>query len=169
MDTNQADVEERNRQVRLMAYTYTRGRRRSPSGWDQSKKFLPELQELCNRPCWRRVWIVQKIGAATQVRVHRVNESASWGRFFQQVSTYADRQIAPATRLFRSRQGRHGDSFLLANPIEACQDSLCEEPRDKVSATLASLMTVKTAAFPLITRSHSSNCTKISFGFSTET
>jgi hypothetical protein len=37
-----------------------------------------------------------------------------------------------ALKLAEQREGRHGDSFLLANLMEVCQDSLCEEPRDKI-------------------------------------
>jgi hypothetical protein len=81
--------------------------------------------------------------------VHRVNESASWGRFFQQVSTYAERRVAPVTRLFRSRQGRHGDSFLLANLIETCKDSLCEEPRDKVYGYVGIAHDSQDGSFPI--------------------
>jgi hypothetical protein len=127
----------------------------------KQKAFLPEFQELCNRQYWRRVWIVQEIGAATQLRVHRVNESASWGHFFQQVSTYAERRVAPVTRLFPSRQGRHGDSFLLANLIETCKDSLCEEPRDKMYGCVGIAHDSQDGSFPI-------DYSK-SFGFSIET
>jgi hypothetical protein len=37
-----------------------------------------------------------------------------------------------ALRLAEQREHRHGDSFLLANLVNVCQNSLCEEPRDKI-------------------------------------
>jgi hypothetical protein len=60
-----------------------------------------------------------------------VDKSEAWGAFFHRVRRYA----APnnqAVTLANHREGRHGDSYLLANLMEACKDSLCEEPRDKV-------------------------------------
>jgi len=144
---NQAGVDERNRQVHLMAYIYSRAKVVIVWLGTLENQYLNHhsqrhgaldlkqngVKELCNRPYWRRVWIVQEIGAATQVQVRWGTHSDSWEAFFK----YAKRQstkseIGPALKLFQSREDRHGDSFLLANLLEACKDSLCEEPRDKV-------------------------------------
>ncbi|KAE9367276.1 HET-domain-containing protein, partial [Stipitochalara longipes BDJ] len=144
---NQPDVDERNRQVQLMAHIYSRAkevivwlgtlddRYLSPQAELRGSWALtPEgLKELCNRPYWRRVWIVQEIGAATQLQVRWGAQSDSWDAFFLHAKLQdINSEIAPALKLSHSRQGRHGDSFLLANLMETCKDSLCEEPRDKV-------------------------------------
>ncbi|PMD29386.1 HET-domain-containing protein, partial [Hyaloscypha variabilis F] len=145
---NQADVEERNRQVQLMAYIYSRAATVivwlgtledrymvSPHTQQRGAMALEQdvLKELCNRPYWKRVWIVQEIGAATQLQVRWGTQSDSWEAFFLYARTRSiESVIAPALKLFNSREDRHGDSFLLANLMEACKESLCEEPRDKV-------------------------------------
>jgi hypothetical protein len=147
----QADGEERNRQVRLTAYIYSRAKEVIVwLGPQRIPLHESEFLELCNRPYWRRVWIVQEIGAATRLRVRWGNASASWDGFFQHVSArYAEPQIAPATKLFRSRHGRHGDNFLLANPMETCKDSLCEEPRDKVYGYVSIAHDSQDGSFPI--------------------
>jgi hypothetical protein len=145
---NQADVEERNRQVQLMAYIYSRATTVivwlgtledrymvSPHTQQRGAMALEQdvLKELCNRQYWKRVWIVQEIGAATQLQVCWGTQSDSWEAFFLYARTRSiESVIAPALKLFNSREDRHGDSFLLANLMEACKESLCEEPRDKV-------------------------------------
>jgi hypothetical protein len=77
---NQADIEERNHQVKLMAYIFARaeevlvwlglsdriapvknnGPTTSPEG--NRDMMEEEIVDLCSRPYWRRVWIVQEIG-----------------------------------------------------------------------------------------------------------
>jgi hypothetical protein len=61
-----------------------------------------EKQKLCSKPYWRRVWIMQEVGAATQLQVRWEggSEGLVWG-------------------------------YLLVNLMEPCKESLCEEPRDK--------------------------------------
>jgi hypothetical protein len=97
---------------------------------------------LCSCPYWYRVWIVQEISSAMDLEVRRkesisakvpggVEKCETWDTFFHRVqeSTAPKNQ---AIALADQRKGRHGDSYLLANLMEACKDSLCEEPRDKI-------------------------------------
>jgi hypothetical protein len=139
------DIEERNRQVQLMAYILPRAKKvivwLGPTGpnhlIDQergAKSLTPEtVEEVCTRPYWKRVWIVQEIGAATQIQVRWGTKSDSWDAFFQYVVLWGKAsEIAPALKLSNQRKGRHGNNFLLANFMKACRESLCEELRDKV-------------------------------------
>jgi hypothetical protein len=111
-----------------------------------------EVRELCNRPYWKRVWIVQEIGAATQIQLRwgAGNKSDSWDAFFQYAipQTIAFK-IAPAMKLYYSRQGRHGNDFLLANLMEACKDSLCEEHRVKVYGYVGIAHDCQYGSFPI--------------------
>ena len=81
---NQADLEERNRQVELMSYIYARAKRvlvwlgiivhlpgaeRGKKG-DETGLDLNDLGTLCHQSYWRRIWIVQEIGAATDLELH---------------------------------------------------------------------------------------------------
>lgn len=166
---NQADVEERNRQVRLMAYIYSRAKEvivwlgtLSVAQFRGFYKRIPfdeggalglskaGLKELCTRPYWKRVWIVQEIGAATQLRIHWADRSEPWDAFFQQAfAQNIEPQIAPAMKLYNSREGRHGDSFLLANLMETCKGSQCEEPRDKVYGYVGIAHDCQDGSFPI--------------------
>lgn len=167
---NQSDIEERNRQVQLMAYIYSRAKEvivwlgtlidpppLSPSTKISKPHPKPtmtlkqdEVRELCTRPYWKRVWIVQEIGAATQLRVHWGSGSDSWDAFFEYVQPRTTKsEIAPAIKLYHSRRGRHGDDFLLANLMEACMDSLCEEPRDKVYGYVGIAHDCQDGSFPI--------------------
>ena len=80
---NKADVDERNRQVQILAFIYSRAKvvtvwlgtledQYMMSQHSQQNGALALKQdgvkELCNRPYWRRVWM-QEIGAATQLQI----------------------------------------------------------------------------------------------------
>jgi ubiquinone biosynthesis protein UbiJ len=103
---NQGDIEERNHQVKLMAFIFARaeevlvwlGPMETPNiktqlerasenhkyeifpedymkGQELKEKWRigqerVEVSALCNQPYWKRVWIVQEIGAATKLKVH---------------------------------------------------------------------------------------------------
>lgn len=164
---NQADIEERNHQVKLMAYIFARAEEvlvwlgpmkpetrlepKTTSRLYEISQILPnrqreqemedtawaeqeqqELVRLCRQPYWKRVWIVQEIGAATKLKVHWGSKKESWDKFVERIRQVSTTSVDMALKLADQREGRHGDSFLLANLMEVCQDSLCEEPRDKI-------------------------------------
>ena len=60
-----------------------------------------------------------------------VDKCETWDVFFRRVRESTARKNQAIT-LADQREGLHGDSYLLANLMEACKDSLCEEPRDKI-------------------------------------
>ena len=163
---NQLDLEERNHQVKLMAYIFARAEEVlvwlglvEEAGFVE--KFSPvenEIVNLCSKPYWKRVWIAQEIGgeqipalvkderkirlltlykAATKLRVYWAlgetgpNRSQPWDKFIDQIR-HSPTNVDMPMKLAQQREDRHGDSFLLSNLIEVCQDSLCEEPRDKI-------------------------------------
>lgn len=158
---NQADVEERNRQVQLMAYIFSRAKEvivwLGPTEPNQlieremaEAPMLRPVKELCTRPYWKRVWIVQEVGAATQIQVRWGTKSDSWDAFFQYAVLRCEAsEIAPALKLSNQRKGRHGDSFLLANLMEACRESLCEEARDKVYGYVGIAHDCQDGSFPI--------------------
>jgi hypothetical protein len=133
---NQADVQERNHQVKLMAHIFERAQTVlvwlgvTPSVNDFT--MTTEFEHLCSKPYWKRVWIVQEIGVATQIKVHWDTKSESWDSLFKRIRRDPPRNGGLALKLAEQREKRHGDGFLLANLIEVCKDSLCEEPRDKI-------------------------------------
>ena len=161
---NQADLEERNRQVELMSYIYARAKRVLVwlgiiVHWDDMGLDLHDLGTLCHQAYWRRIWIVQEIGAASDLELHwglkshtdQENDwqsrSEVWANFFGGI--LEDETTNLAVKLARQREGRHGDSFLLANLMEVCKDSLCEEPRDKVYGFVGIAHDCQDGSFPV--------------------
>lgn len=59
------------------------------------------------------------------------NRSQPWEKFIDQIRRSLT-NVDMVRKLAKQREDRHGDSFLLANLIEVCQESLCEEPKDKI-------------------------------------
>ncbi|KAH7327522.1 heterokaryon incompatibility protein-domain-containing protein [Rhexocercosporidium sp. MPI-PUGE-AT-0058] len=158
---NQSDLEERNRQVELMSYIYARAKRvlvwlgiivhssgpeKRRTG-DGAGLDLNDLGTLCRQSYWKRIWIVQEIGAAADLEIHWGLKSGLWADFFGSIQE--DETTNLAVKLARQREGRHGDSFLLANLMEVCKDSLCEEPRDKVYGFVGIAHDCQDGSFPV--------------------
>jgi hypothetical protein len=111
---------------------------------------------------------VQEVGAAQQLQVRWGAESESWDRFFQDVvRPYQASEIAPAMKMFEQREGRFDDNFLLANLMEAYQESPCKEPRDKVYGYVGIAHDCQYDSFLSTIRNYSSNCTITLFDFNT--
>jgi hypothetical protein len=129
---------------------------------DKGRQTL-EYQTLCQKPYWKRVWIVQEVGAAVDLEIHwdvkskgvkkLTSKSESWDEFFNkvQIEKALSEQAGsnPAIDLAQQREGRHGDAFLLANLIEACADSLCELPQDKIYGFVGIAHDCEDGSFPV--------------------
>jgi hypothetical protein len=113
---------------------------------------------LCLKTYWTRVWIVQEVGAATDLELHwdlrpknskkLISKSESWDRFFDE-SRPSGALPNRATELAKQRKGRHGDAFLLANLIKAGADALCELPHDKIYGFVAIAHDCEDGSFPV--------------------
>ncbi|KAE8445975.1 hypothetical protein EG329_012614 [Mollisiaceae sp. DMI_Dod_QoI] len=173
---NQTDLEERNEQVQLMAYIYSRAKKvlvwlgvivifdsephKEKTQEELEKIARSEIYTLTQRPYWWRVWIVQEIGSAMSLEIHWgttleldptakfISRFESWERFFKRIPLEDEHQNAAVT-LARQREGRHGDNFLLANLMVACQRSECEEPRDKVYGFVGIAHDCEDGSFPV--------------------
>jgi hypothetical protein len=161
---NQSDLEERNYQVELMAFVYTRAQAvvvwlgsHDPSNDDSSNKnqgayrIHDPLEDnsikksISLDPYWERIWIVQEIGLARSLSVtwthgESVN-SYSWHWFAHslqaekpggQLTWEAEKALQRPQKLFKLREGRHGDTNRLEQLIEDFADSQCSELHDKI-------------------------------------
>jgi hypothetical protein len=163
---NQADVEERSRQVQLMHFIFFRAEAVIVwLGTTESAQSIYTFEEgiagvvdpgvvmeLCNRPYWKRVWIVQEICAAQQLQVHWGAEWDSWDRFYQVMVQHCNGdEIDPAMKLFEQRRAHSGDddNFLLATLMETYQGSHCKEPRDKVYGFVGIAYDCQDGSFPI--------------------
>lgn len=73
----------------------------------------------------------------------------TWDQFFGETPKSTAGQRYADSNIAIQRVGRHGDNFLLANLMESCQESICEEPRDKVYAFLGIAHDCEDGQFPV--------------------
>jgi hypothetical protein len=162
---NQADIEERSRQVGQMAFIYSRAQKvhvwlgeakesfRGPErlyqirAWNNEFVSQQELKWLCNRDYWQRLWIIQEIGLATNLSVVYADKTqlfrCRWREFVNVLrenqrflQETEPHEILPPLKLAQQRDGRHGDINRLERLIETFKLAKCTEPRDKIYGLL---------------------------------
>jgi hypothetical protein len=157
---NQSDVEEKNRQLRIMDQIYFRadtvvvwlGSRytefqrlvraepkneeaeKGQEGPSQGGNGIQQkmVRLLRTDPYWDRLWILQEIGQAKKLRVCFGNESSSWERFMHLIAMHNSDGNTGPLRLERLRQEKYNDSHTLKRLLEEHREAKCSEPRDKV-------------------------------------
>ncbi|PKK43139.1 hypothetical protein CI102_13571 [Trichoderma harzianum] len=158
---NQSDVEERNRQVRIMDQIYFRAdtvvvwlgskysefqrEMISELKLEESEKLgegSPQIgnstqqkmvRHLRTDPYWDRLWILQEIGKAWQLRVCYGNETFSWDDFMNLMMLHNGDGATGPLRLDRLlRKEKYNDSHTLKRLLEEHRTTKCSEPRDKV-------------------------------------
>jgi hypothetical protein len=153
---NQDDLEERNRQVSLMAFIYSRaqgvrvwlGRPVFPPPemkrykMEYEPEYEPELvYSLRDVDYWRRVWIVQEIGLARNIpffyefcnrTVHSEWESYMGTLEDRALRENQDAKTLLPLKLKKQREGRHGEMNQLEQLLETYVHTGCQEPRDKI-------------------------------------
>jgi hypothetical protein len=161
---NQTDILERNRQVRLMPHIYNRarivnvwlGNRDTHPDSQKEKKILSDLslgrltgrpywsvellEELCLRPYWNRVWIIQEIGKAQRIRVHFDGQSSSWEEFVVALKEFVvalkgveqTLGVCIPLKLDTHLQEKYREGYKLHSLLEGYQNALCKDPRDKI-------------------------------------
>jgi Heterokaryon incompatibility protein (HET) len=148
---NQDDLEERNRQVSLMAFIYSRAQavlvwlgyededNDRGSNPDESLKWQRIYTWLSTRDYWSRVWIVQEIGLARKIYCFweqhtggTVSMREEWKEFVREVEVHANATAGLPVKLDVQRSRRHGDMNELEHLLANFADAQCEEPRDKI-------------------------------------
>lgn len=158
---NQSNVQERNRQVRIMDQIYFRactvvvwlgsgytkfqgsmirelepekgenGEQNSSQGSNSTQQEM--VRYLRTDPYWDRLWIIQEIGSANMLRVCFGNESSSWEQFMDFIAMHNSDGATGPLRLNRLlRQEKYNDSHTLKKLLEEHREAKCSEPRDKV-------------------------------------
>ncbi|KAK2601599.1 hypothetical protein QQS21_004834 [Conoideocrella luteorostrata] len=85
---------------------------------------------LCDDQYWTRVWIVQEIGQASQLRVCFGRQAVSWEAFIHLITLH-NRNGGPM-RLHRLLQERDHDGYTLRKLLQDHQEARCEDPKDKI-------------------------------------
>ncbi|KAK4238448.1 heterokaryon incompatibility protein-domain-containing protein [Achaetomium macrosporum] len=167
---NQSDLQERNHQVQQMATVYRRAYQ--VVAWvgletEESREAFEFLQaafvfspsnrksladhlgwqavsKLCQRPYWRRVWIVQEICLARRLVVKcgasqipwkliselRTARKHIWPQYLSQGERAFMRSVT--ARIDQQREMRWRNGSVLWTLLETFQDSLCKEIHDRV-------------------------------------
>ncbi|KAK4247159.1 heterokaryon incompatibility protein-domain-containing protein [Corynascus novoguineensis] len=154
---NQSDVAERNRQLRIMKEIYLRastvvvwlGSRYAEFQSDLAAKesHKPEggspqrdnsiqremIQTLQKDEYWGRLWIIQEIGEAKQLRVCFGDMSASWDVFMDLLAMHhCDGDTGPLRLDRLLRKEKYSGSHTLKRLLEEHREAKCAEPRDKI-------------------------------------
>jgi hypothetical protein len=136
---NQDDVQERNSQVSLMAFIYTRAERvlvwfgLAPKYGHPDPNYFSDLhyRAVSHHPYWTRLWIIQELILADSIVFHLGHIEFDWEQIFRQ---------NPDWRAFHGRadvikrlcEKKHTDDIRLENLIEVFQEAQCTERRDKI-------------------------------------
>jgi hypothetical protein len=110
------------------------------SRFDVRENLWSALVHLRHSTQERALWIdaiyINQVDVAegnNQVRLMaHIHERAVGDPLFERLRSAEPEHVFRAWQLAPQRTERHGDSFMLANLIEACRISLCEDPRDKI-------------------------------------
>lgn len=130
---NQNNTTERNGQVSVMDFIYSRAQRVivwlsiDPLHSTSTSKF-DKVSNLHNHPYWSRLWILQEIGLAHDLKVCFDGEMYNWDDFVKFFSVSLNSKIGKVFELRRNRYELHRLELL----VENFQDAKCAEPRDKI-------------------------------------
>ncbi len=172
---NQNDLEERNRQVRIMDQIYLRAKTVVVwlgSGYAKFQRAMmgePEaegngsqpvaniqrrmVRELQNDKYWGRLWIIQEIGQAGILRVCFGNAAFgnavfAWEDFIQLIALHhGDGNTGPIKLDRLLRKEKYNDSHTLKRLLEDHREAECSEPKDKVYGLVG--LAVDAAEFPV--------------------
>jgi hypothetical protein len=96
------------------------------------------LWQLCQSPYWQRVWIIQELGKARRIKVQFAHNSLSWESFIGSISYITKNSKrkymlnSKPMQIADQLADKYGRSHRLRNLLEKHQDSLCQNPHDKI-------------------------------------
>ncbi|KAH8681849.1 heterokaryon incompatibility protein-domain-containing protein [Xylariales sp. PMI_506] len=172
---NQSNIEERNRQLRIMDQIYSRAstvvvwlgssytelqrefvgvkpedsddRTEEPLQIDNSAQ-KNMVRRQCVDPYWERLWILQEIGRARQLRVCFGQQSFTWDNYMHLITMHNSDGSTGPLRLNRLlRQEKYNDAHTLKRLLEEHREAKCSEPRDKIYGLIG--LASDAAQFPM--------------------
>jgi hypothetical protein len=166
---NQADIPERNRQLRIMPHIYERahtvlvwlGKKYTAYRGDYFREILlPGAlgEKLYCDDYWDRVWIVQEIGKARKIQVCLSEGMVAWDVLIQWIQkslthlSVGDSNCkAGPLKLETQLQEKYRHGHALRELLERHQNSVCKDPRDKIYGFVG--LAVDARGFPMDYRS----------------
>jgi len=127
---NQSDLDERNSQVGMMPWIYSRAQTVIVwLGVQRQEGASDSLRPLAEAEYWRRVWIIQEIGLARRILICFKNGTMEWSQFIEGVQGFED---CLPYRLKMQLDGKYGNEHGLQRLVESHKDKLCKDPRDHI-------------------------------------
>lgn len=138
---DQANIMERNEQLRIMPHIYTRAQ--SVAVWLGSFTLDPPnasdavseknfVCALCCREYWNRVWIIQEIGKARKIYIFYGRNTLGWEEFTSLVERHEEVAGSVPPKLIKQLRHKYGDGHKLHSLLKSYQSSLCIDTRDKI-------------------------------------
>ncbi|KAH9210283.1 heterokaryon incompatibility protein-domain-containing protein [Leptodontidium sp. 2 PMI_412] len=162
---DQSSQEDKEYQIRLMDYIYTRAEtvliwlgkypaenppwtltkgsnKKDRGNWMEWYTVLRRW--VCENPYWRRLWIIQEIGLARSLVVHISRQSLEWEDFIEELCLEKQSPsfltVYPGALLIQKlrskRMTRNFNSNHLETLLEDFQEAECAEARDKIYGLL---------------------------------
>ncbi|KAJ4176083.1 hypothetical protein NW755_014618 [Fusarium falciforme] len=88
-------------------------------------------KDLYNNGYWNRLWIIQEIGRAHNIKVCFGNYAVEWDPFIHFITMHNIGSHGPV-RLNRQRQGKYTGSSSLLQLLQDHREALCQDNKDKV-------------------------------------
>lgn len=88
-------------------------------------------EELYNDGYWNRLWIIQEIGRAREIKVCFANAAVEWDQFTHFITMHNIGPHGPI-RLKRQREEKYAGSGTLLQLLQDHRDALCQDSKDKV-------------------------------------
>uniref|UniRef100_A0A8H7NI33 Heterokaryon incompatibility domain-containing protein n=1 Tax=Bionectria ochroleuca TaxID=29856 RepID=A0A8H7NI33_BIOOC len=88
-------------------------------------------EDLYNNGYWNRLWIIQEIGRAHNIKVCFGNYAVEWDPFIHFITMHNIGSHGPV-RLNRQRQGKYTGSSSLLQLLQDHREALCQDNKDKV-------------------------------------
>ncbi|KAF4335785.1 het domain protein [Fusarium beomiforme] len=88
-------------------------------------------EELYKDEYWKRIWIIQEIGLAREIKVCFGNAAVEWNYFMQLIAMHNLGPDGPL-RLKRQREERYTGSNTLLQLLRDHRDAKCKDRKDKV-------------------------------------
>ncbi|RYP71291.1 hypothetical protein DL771_004868 [Monosporascus sp. 5C6A] len=134
----QSDIEE-SQLVRSPSTTKAERSRPSTDEEDHAHNAVPGegsseremVKELCTDGYWNRLWIIQEIVQARQIKVCFGKLAMTWAHFTHLVTMHNSDSGGPL-RLDRHRKERYNGSHTFQKLLEDHEAAECKEPRDKI-------------------------------------
>ncbi|KAH7015828.1 heterokaryon incompatibility protein-domain-containing protein [Ilyonectria destructans] len=135
---NQDDMPERNWQVSLMAFIYTRAERvlawLGPSPRRMQSEFFEDehWRAISHNPYWTRLWIIQELVLAHEVVFYLGRHKFGWDEVQSTMNPEWRALEGRSDAIKKLRDERYTGTQRLENLVELLQKAQCSEKRDKI-------------------------------------